>query len=275
MFNVNDSRGSPIIKRTLGKMKTIFSREQHEVRITPKSTTGRKMPAMRKKYKQLALLTTPLIIQSRRGRPSYPAPYFEGGDVDFVSEFSKIAIDQGKNCMFFIIANNFIESTVTFQSHMLMGFFNAQSKELFIIDPNGNNVTLDNIYSGEEFIRLSVGMPLRNTLYNIISKILRYYYNRSFFQLRFYTGDALICPIGSPKNCTYRTIMIMLGFVSSPNLEVKSALEFANYLSQYKFQEVKTLLTKIFDGQSNSKVYMKMLTDNIEKKNLRINYFSN
>ena len=275
MFNLNDRQGSPIIKRTMGKMVRLFSREQHEVRINPTSTTGRKMPTIRKRYKQLELLSRPLIIQSRRGRAAYPAPYFEGSNVDFISEFSKVAIEKSKNCMFYIIANNFVFSTGETQSHMLMGFFNANSKELFIVDPNGNNISLDNVYSGEEFVRLSIGAPLQNTLYNTIAKILRYYYNISFFQLRFYTGDALICPIGSPKNCTYRTIMIMLGFVSSPTLNLKDALETANFLSQHKFQEVKTLLLKIFNNDSNSKTYMKNLIDNSEKKNLRINYFSN
>jgi len=69
--------------------------------------------------------------------------------------------------------------------------------------------------------------------------------------------------------------MIMLGFVSSPTLDLKYALETANFLSQNKFQEVKTLLLKIFNSDSNSKTYMKNLIDSSTKKNLRINYFSN
>lgn len=275
MFDLNDRRGSPIIKKTLEKMNNLFSREELTVRITPVSTTGRKPATIKKNYKQLTLLSKPLIIRSKRGFVAYPAPYFEGANVDFITEFGKVAFTQRKTCMFFIIANNFVHSTGKTQSHMLMGIFKANSKELYIIDPNGNDISLDNVYSGEEFLRLSAGAPLQNTLYNTIAKILRYYYNRTFFQLRFYTGDALICPIGSPKNCTYRTIMIMLGFVSSPSLDVKSALEFANYLAQYKFAEVKTLILKIFKNESNSKTFMKNLIDNSAKKNLRINYFSN
>ena len=276
MFNLNNRAGNPAIKQTLNKMITLFSREQHDVRVKPISSSTRKLPTIKKKYKHLKLLSEPFIIQSKEGSVAHPAPYFEGNNVDFVKEFNPYAEKENKlNCMFFIIANNYIRSTGSVQSHLLLGFFNAEIKELFIIDPNGNDISLDNVYNGEEFKRLSQGAPLQNTLYNAISKVLRYYYDRSLFQLRFYTGDAIICPIGSPANCTYRTVMIMLGFVFSHTLDVKVALEFANYLSHHKFAEVKTLLLKISNGNSNSKSYMNNIISDSSKKSLTVNYFSN
>ena len=107
--------------------------------------------------------------------------------------------------MFFIIATHYVKNSTTTQSHLLMGLFS--SGVLYLIDPNGNDVSLNNIYSGDEFRRLSQNTILRNPLYGSIYKIIRYYPQGKSFPIKFYTGDPIICPTGSPKNCTYRTVM--------------------------------------------------------------------
>jgi hypothetical protein len=281
LFNLNDRNGrTPAMKTTLDRMNSMFSRNARKNVIKSESADGSKRAKITKLTKQLKLLSNPLIIRSdpTPGKVPHPAPYFLNKDIDFLTEFSK-AIKDEKNCMFFIIANNFIPQTATFQSHMLMGFFDAKEKNLKIIDPNGNDVSLDNIYSGSEFIRMSgandtLKNPIRNPLYNTLFRILRYYYDENFFKLEFYTGEPIICPIGHFENCSYRTVMIMLGFMSSSNLDVKKALEKANYLARHKFQEVKDMLEKIVRSNSNAEDVMKEIIDDDSLEKLDVKFLS-
>jgi hypothetical protein len=271
MFELNDRSGSPPIKRTMGKLSRLFKRN-YSRSIIQSTVPGR--PSIRKIILPLRLMTTPLIIQSRIGKVAYPAPYFEGRNVDFFSDFEKMK-EENTNFMFFIIANNFVERNKTTQSHMLMGLYLKDGRDkLYIIDPNGNDVSLNNIYSGDEFKRLSQGVPLRNPLYNTIGKIMRYYTAGQNFDIKFYTGDPIICPRGSPKNCTYRTIMIMLGLVNSPGLNLENAIAQANFMAEHKLSQVKTILNKVFNNDANTNEYFKSFFDGINKKLLRIDFYN-
>ena len=267
MFELNDTQGSPAIKKTMEKLSVLFSRDKKDERI-PSTVRGR--PSMRKRTLPLRLMKVPFILQSRRGAVAHPAPYFSGNNVNFFDEF-EIMYKSNENFMFFIIATNYPPGGGQTQSHLMMGIFN--NGVLYIIDPNGNDVSLDNVYSGEEFKRLSQGMPLTNTLYNSIGLIVRHFYDRTKFNLKFYVGDPIICPTGSPKNCTYRTVMLMLGFLNSPLLVLESAVEQANYMAEHKLSQVKTLLKKVFNNDEDAPTFLKNFLKEINKKLLRIQFF--
>lgn len=265
-FNVNNRSNIPNIQKTINGLSKIFKRNKKIESIRP----APKRPARRTTVvKPLTLVQTPFIIQSRQGFPVHPAPYFEGQPIDFVGELHTLKRDH-ENFMFTIFANNFIPVSIKFQSHMLIGIWIGGSTNLmYIIDPNGNGVNLNNIYSGRSFQFPPIG-ELVNPLYNTIASILK----PLGYNLRFYTGTPIICPRGSPANCTYRSVMIMMGFMASPMLDLKEALEYANYLAVEKFPKVKNLIEKVFTDESNTEQFFKNFMATIQKKNIQNSFFS-
>jgi len=172
--------------------------------------------------------------------------------------------------MFAIIANNFVPNSTTFQSHMFVGLWiGGTTNVMYIIDPNGNGTHLNNIYSGRQFTFPRIG-ELVNPLYNTISAILK----PQGYHLRFYTGTPVICPVGSPANCTYRSVMIMLGLLASPMLDIKEALEYANYMAVEKFSEVKTLTMKAFTNEADLNNFLKNFSSTLQRKNIQNSFFS-
>lgn len=259
-FNLDNRSSIPNIQKTLSALSSVLERKK----IIHKIDQGSGRPKKRvTKSEQLVLLDKPLIIQSRPQFPVHPAPYFLGNPIDFVKDI-KTYQRKYDNFMFVIIANKFTPSNSRFESHMLLGLWNGKDNLFYIIDPNGNDVTRDNIYSGTGFNFPRIG-NLKNPIYNTLVALLK----PQGYKLRFYTGDPLICPRGSPANCTYRTIMIMLGLMKSPNLDIKNALETANFLTIERFSEVKTLSMKAFTNDVNIKTYLKNLLNTFNRKNIR------
>ena len=259
-FNLDNRSSIPNIQKTLSVLSKVMKRNK----VTHKIDQGPGRPKKRViKSEQLVLLDKPLIIQSRPQFPIHPAPYFLGNPIDFVKDIDMFQ-KKYDNFMFVIIANKFTPSTAKFESHMLMGLWDGREKVFYIIDPNGNDVTRDSIYSGRGFNFPRVG-NLRNPLYNTMVALLKPF----GYKLRFYTGDPLICPRGSPANCTYRTVMIMLGLMKSPTLNIKNSLETANFLTSERFSDVKTLTMKAFTNDENIKTFLKNLMNTFSRRNIQ------
>ena len=200
----------------------------------------------------LAVLQTPLIIQSSfdRNSVSVQAPYYTGQPIPFGVAFTN-AQPLKKNIAFFIIANHYTHDGKMF-SHMLMGLWWPSARILNIIDPNGNNVALDNIYSGRGFrAQPKSKNSIINPLYNSLTDYFKKFFRISV-TIRYYTGEPIICPAGGAKSCTYRTIMIMLSLNKKGPLKLKESMELANYLAANKFQEVKNWTEQVFKEEQRT-----------------------
>ena len=198
----------------------------------------------------LSLITTPLIIQSRDNYPVYPAPYFNREPINFIDRFDSFT-KMHTNFMFFILANRYDPRAEKMESHMLAGLWvGGNTKTLYIVDPNSNEPAGRHIYAGKHFEFPRVG-EIQNPIYNTLIALLKPLGNK----IRFYTGTPLVCPIGSPANCSYRTLMIMIGLMTSPMLDLKNALQTANFLALNNVNEVKTLSMKAYDNSGNTKQY--------------------
>ena len=265
-FNVDNRSSIPNIQRTIDELSKMFKRRKK----TESSRPNPRRPAIKTTVvKSLALVDTPFIIQSRDGFPIQPAPYFEGVSIEFVRKLDSLK-RLHENFMFVIIANNFVPNSSTFQSHMFVGLWMGGVENImYIIDPNGNGVHLNNIYSGRQFAFPRIG-DLVNPLYNTISAILK----PQGYHLRFYTGAPIICPRGSPANCTYRSVMIMIGLMASDMLDLKEALEYANYLAVEQFTKVKTLSMKAFTSEANTEQFFKNFVQTLQRKNIQNSFFS-
>lgn len=265
-FNVDNRSSIPNIQRTIEGLSKLFKRSKK----TESHRTNPKRPAIKTTVvKPLVLVKKPFIIRSREGFPIHPAPYFEGRDIDFIKELQSLKREH-ENFMFVIIANNFVPNSSQFQSHMFVGLWiGGTTKVMYIIDPNGNGVHLNNIYSGRQFAFPRVG-DLVNPLYNTISAILK----PQGYHMRFYTGTPIVCPRGSPSNCTYRSVMVMMGLMASPMLDIKEALEYANYLSVEKFPKVKTLTMKAFSNGENISNFFNFFMKTLQRKNIQNSFFS-
>ena len=262
-FNMDNRSGDPNVKKTLESLSKILKRPKKEERINQ----GEKKPKRKiVVQKSIELTDFPLIIQSRIGTSLHPAPYFEGSKIyDFIKAFPLLKA-RHPNFMFPIFANNFKEDGTTFESHMFVGLWIGSEETFYIIDPNGNDVTRNHIYAGRVFVNFPRTGQLINPLYNTLVGLLK---PTLGYKIRFYTGEPLVCPTGSPRNCSYRSLMIMLGLMASPMLNLKEALEVANFLAVNKFSQVKTLSMKAFRHERNTKNFLKDFIQSFEKRNIR------
>ena len=265
-FNLDNRSTISNMQKTIEGLSKILKRRKK----TESRRTNPKRPAIKTTIvKPLVLVDTPFIIQSRDGFPIHPAPYFGGRPIDFISKLDYLKRTH-ENFMFAIIANNFVPNSTTFQSHMFVGLWlGGTTNVMYIIDPNGNGIHLNNIYSGRQFAFPRIG-DLVNPLYNTISAIFK----PQGYKLRFYTGTPIICPRGSPANCTYRAVMVMIGLISSDMLDLKESLEYAHYLAFEKFTKVKTLTMKAFTNEANTEIFFKNFVKTLQRKNIQNSFFS-
>lgn len=265
-FNLDNRSSVPNIKKTMDGLAKLFKRSK---KVEQRRTNPTRPAVKTTRIKSLTLVDKPFIMQSRSGFPIHPAPYFGGENIDFIRELPSLKA-RNENFMFSIIANNFIAETTTFESHMLVGLWvGGTEQNMYIIDPNGNGVHLNNIYAGRQFAFPRIG-NLVNPLYNTIAAIFK----PLGYHIKFYTGEPVICPRGSPANCTYRSVMIMMGLFASPMLDIKEALEYANYLAVDEFPKVKALTLKAFNSESNTEQIFKNFMKTLQKRNIQNSFFS-
>lgn len=263
-FSLDNRNGAtPPIVKTINNISKIFNRPKIEKKMETKP--GR--PRIKKMIvAPISLVKTPLIIQSRDGFPVAPAPYFTGAPIEFVSKFNSFKT-QHINFMFFIIANHFVPGTGIMESHMLMGLWiGGNTKTLYIVDPNSNEPPGRHIYAGRHFEFPQVG-GIKNPLYNTLVPLLK----PLGIKIRFYTGTPLVCPRGSPANCSYRTLMIMIGIMASPMLDLKNAIQIANFLALNNINEVKMLSMKAYNNNANAKQYLSEILNLISENKPNIN----
>ena len=247
-FSLDNRGGPPPIVKTITNLSKIFQRSKVEEKVN----AGPRRPKIKRTIvAPVSLVDIPLIIQSRDGFPVSPAPYFTGPPIDFISNLNTYK-SRYVNFMFFILANNFVPNMNKMESHMMMGLWiGGITNTLYIVDPNGNDPPKRHIYSGKHFEYPQVGQ-IQNPLYNTLIALFK----PMRMKIRFYTGTPLVCPRGSPANCSYRTIMIMIGLMASPTLDLKNALQIANFLALNNIREVKTLSMKAYENSGNTKQYL-------------------
>ena len=256
IFNLNNRNGKiPNVQKTLDGLSKLLTSRSRLVRS------------------QMTVLPVPLIIASHFSTDEvfHDAPYFKNKRANFVDAFMKA--DPGKkNLMFMIIANDFTENGVL-NSHMLMGINFAMGKRLIFIDPNSNVTNMDNIYKGRSFLKAPKLKNLTNPLYNTLARFFKVNMRAKKIDMRFYSGEPILCPQGGATSCSYRTVMIMIGMKLGQN-NVKQALEFANFMALNEFSKVKTLLNKIFNDEANTKSFFENFLRTIEKKAIQNDYIS-
>ena len=185
----------------------------------------------------------------------------------FIAQNTKIT-----HIMFFILANHYDPRSEKMESHMLAGLWiGGTTQILYIVDPNSNEPPGRHIYSGKHFEFHRVG-EIKNPLYNTLISLIK----PSGVKIRFYTGTPLVCPTGSPANCSYRTLMIMIGLMTSPMLDLKNALQTANFLALNNINEVKTLSMKAYDNSGNTKQYFLNFLEliSVNKPNINSKFYS-
>lgn len=256
IFNLNNTNGKiPNIQKTIDGLSRLLTNRSRLL------------------VSQMTVLDVPLIISSsfETNDVIHNAPYFKNKNPNFVEAFMK-ANPGRKSVMFIIIANDYTENGVL-NSHMLLGINFAGGSRLIFIDPNSNVTNADNIYKGRGFLKAPQLKNMTNPLYNTLARFFKVNMGAKKSQMRFYSGEPLICPLGGAASCSYRTVMIMIGMRLAQN-NIKQALEYANFMASNEFSKVKTLLDKVFSNEANTRSFFTNFLKTIERKAIQNNYIS-
>ena len=114
---------------------------------------------------------------------------------------------------------------------------------------------------------------MTNPLYNTLARFFKINMGAKKTNMRFYSGEPIICPQGGAASCTYRTVMIMIGMKLAQN-NVKQAMEYANYMASHEFSKVKTLLDKVFINEANTRSFFVNFLKTVERKAIQDDYIS-
>ena len=223
---------------------------------------------------QMTMLSVPLILVSHYETNDviYDGHYFKDKQPKFIDAFMKAETSK-KNIMFVIIANDFTDKG-KINSHMLLGINFAMGKRLIFVDPNANVTQLDNIYNGRGFLQVPKINNISNPLYNTLARFFKVNMGVKKLELKFYSGEPLLCPQGGATSCAYRTVMIMIGMKLATHNNIKQALEYANYMAINEFSKVKTLLNKVFSNEANTHTFFVNFLKTLELKSIQNNYIS-